>query len=1183
MKKKLKLFGFPALTGRSKSFLIMKQLFILMLAFNLNVFSEINAQQINEFRVQNATLKSCIKKVEQLSGLGFLYNGRDLEQVTGITLELRNVDVSVVLEKVLDGTGYTYKMMDGVIAVMKETAGKSMTAVPKRTLKGTVTDKNGVTLPGVSVLIRGTQAGVATDINGNFELRLDDDPDIVLQFSFMGMKPVEVKIGQNTNLKVILEPDTQSLDEVVVTGYQTISKERATGSFDRVDSKVIDARPTSDLTSALQGVVAGMQATERLDGSVSFQIRGTSSLYADKQPLVVVDGFPIQGNFNSINPNDVESVTVLKDAAAASIWGARSANGVIVITTKKGKKEKLSVDIRAFYRMGRMTDLDYTLNQADSRTHVDYELKALENKWFMGTEYAPAFSNLQKPLTLVQELYYKNKYFGLPADEMNAEIEKLRNTDNREQLKEQFMRRQSIQQYNISISGGTERSSNYFSLMYEKNNEGTIKRGYNKFMANYNNQYHITKWLKTSISTTIQRKNTDSSGPAISDFTKLSPYEMLLNPDGSYAENICDYNRYELSQVPMDKMPYNDWSYNLLREIRGREISSTTDLIRLQLGLNVNLLRGLAYDFKVQYETSTTKEEAYYNEDTYFVRNMVNFMTAYDNRTKTVGISRIPKGGINSNPGGGELYNYVIRNQMTFDRDFGKHGVSALAGLEISEYNIKSVASPWVYGYDKDRNTTAVPAYGFGSSVDPFTNFIGSVGATIPGGSTSFSERTDRYVSYYFNAGYTFDNRYGVSFSARGDGSNFVSDDPKLRWAPMWSVGANWNASKETFLEDVAWLNRLGLRFTYGLNGNVEKSTSPLPLISMAQNTSTTTGTLISSVSNLGNPELRWETTATTNVGVDFAVLNNKLYGKLEFYNRVGKDVVGNVALPALTGTTVQKYNNAGMLNRGFELELTGDLKAADKRFGWRSTLTYAYNKNKITSLYYPSIYASQLAAGTFVEGRPVGSLYSFSYAGTKEGVPHIYGPDGVTSPMNDISLNSRALGLTFMNYEGTGIPPHTLGWSNNFKYKDFSLYVFITGNFGGFFKRPTNNVMPSVGGAKTSVGRFMSEVFESDGSLYPTFPNSGDKQYYLWERYLPHLSYFVESSSFIRLKEIMLEYNLSSEWIRKIKMQDARLFLQVRDLGLIYTANKKHYDPEWLPGRNKPVTTFTFGINVKF
>lgn len=329
---------FPSM--EKKLIMVMKCLFFLLLVCHFNVFSEISAQRVARFRMENADLKSCIQQIERLTGIGFLYNGRELEQIKGITLDLQNVEINTILSRLLEGPGYTYEIVNGVVAIKRAVTVNNvdLPQAEKRTVRGVVKDRDGMPLPGVSVLVKGTSSGMATNVDGRFEIKVNDDPNVMLVFSFIGMKSQEMKIGQATTLNVVLEPENKALEEVVVTGYQTISKERATGSFDKVSVEVLNSRPSSDLSNMLQGVVAGMQSTENEDGSVNFLIRGTSSLYANTEPLVVVDGFPIEGTFSSINPNDVESVTVLKDAAAASIWGARSANGVIVVTTKKGSR-----------------------------------------------------------------------------------------------------------------------------------------------------------------------------------------------------------------------------------------------------------------------------------------------------------------------------------------------------------------------------------------------------------------------------------------------------------------------------------------------------------------------------------------------------------------------------------------------------------------------------------------------------------------------------------------------------------------------------------------------------------------------------------------------------------------------------------------------------------------------------
>ena len=555
--------------------MVMKCLFFLLLVCHFNVFSEISAQRVARFRMENADLKSCIQQIERLTGIGFLYNGRELEQIKGITLDLQNVEINTILSRLLEGPGYTYEIVNGVVAIKRAVTVNNvdLPQAEKRTVRGVVKDRDGMPLPGVSVLVKGTSSGMATNVDGRFEIKVNDDPNVMLVFSFIGMKSQEMKIGQATTLNVVLEPENKALEEVVVTGYQTISKERATGSFDKVSVEVLNSRPSSDLSNMLQGVVAGMQSTENEDGSVNFLIRGTSSLYANTEPLVVVDGFPIEGTFSSINPNDVESVTVLKDAAAASIWGARSANGVIVVTTKKGKQGKLNVEVQGFYRFNIRPDLDYILAQADSKTTVDYELMAVKNGWFL-SEFTPSPTSIAGSLPISQEYYYANKYYGMSEAEMNTNLDRLRRTDNRSQLKKHLMQTQALQQYNVNLSSGTEKNTTYASLMYEKNDEATIKRGYERFMVNFNNTYKFTPWLAASVAGTFQRKKAETSGVTVAELRNLAPYELLLEEDGSYAYNVGSWNRLIAEDLNLQNLPYKDLSYNMLREVCNRKYTT---------------------------------------------------------------------------------------------------------------------------------------------------------------------------------------------------------------------------------------------------------------------------------------------------------------------------------------------------------------------------------------------------------------------------------------------------------------------------------------------------------------------------------------------------------------------------------------------------------------------------------
>lgn len=1132
--------------------------------------------------IKSQPLTDVLKQLEKTYGVKIIFSYEDLQSYR-VTAQVKADNVRDALSQIIGSIPVTYSVSGNYINV-KTTADASakMPEANQVLVKGQVVDSEGDAIVGATIKVEGGNANktyAVTDINGEFSLTLPKGKGVNLVASFLGMKDAKhfVACHNNaSNLVIRMDDNSRNIDEVVVTGYQTISKERATGSFDKVSEKMLESRPTADISSALQGLVAGMQGKENADGSVDFTIRGTSTLLANTQPLVVVDGFPIEGTFNSINPNDVESVTVLKDAAAASIWGTRSANGVIVVTTKRGKTKKLQVEGKAFWRIGTNPDIEYITTQADSRTTVDYEMRALENGWDMGYAYSPGFSYLYyNPLSLATELYYKNKYYGLSDEEMNAGLEKLRNTSNRKQLKKYLMQTALLQQYNANISGGTDKMDNYMSLMYEKNAESTIRRGYERFMLNYNTQYKFNKIVTASVAATLQKRKQNTSGVTVSEFSELSPYELLVNEDGSYAPNLNTWNRFELENVAQN-LPYSDLSYNLLQEVRNRQYITDYTKYRIQMGLNFKLFKGLTYDMKLQYERNESSYKGYDNESTFKVRSTVDYYTHYDSDANQLLASYLPKGGIiNSNRS--ENHNTIFRNQLSYSNVFGKHDITTLAGMEASAYVTNTTTDPTVYGYNEVTNTASSPLYG---SRDDVYDIMGYT-ENYPGGATTYSDREDRYLSYFANAAYMYDGLYGASFSVRSDGSNFVSKDKSLRWAPMWSAGVKWNMHNEKFMANAKWVDRLTLRATYGLNGNAEKSTSPQTLISSYYN-----GTLNSTmayVASYGNPRLKWETTHTTDVGVDFSFFGNMLSGKIDYYSRYSKDVIGDVTIPAVYGSTTQRINNAEISNRGVELELTGRFNVKPIDLGIQSTVTFAYNKNKIEKLYNPSLYCYDLVESTtFVEGKPIGSIYSYKFAGTEDGIPYVYGANGEKASMNDLTLHNRTLGLDIMEYSGTTVSPYTFGWVNQFNWKGLELYVFITGKFGGVFRAPTTT-FPVLSGDKPFVSKYISDFANSDGTLIPTWPNKDEFYMYRWDRYIPNLSYFVEDASFIRLKEIDLSYNLPDFLIRKVGLKGVKLFVQARDLGMLYTANKYGYDPEWLPGSNKPAASFTFGANINF
>lgn len=1056
-------------------------------------------------------------------------------------------------------------------------------------MSGTVTDEAGETVVGATVMISGTTRGTVTDADGRYQLNVHAGD--LIKFTFVGMTDVVVKAQAGKRVvNVQFESNSTLLDDVVVTGYQTISKERATGAFNIVSKEQLE-KPTANIASRLVGTTSGLQATLDINGDPTFEIRGQTSLLANAQPLIVVDGFAIEGDFKSINPNDVESITVLKDAAAASIWGARSANGVIVITTKQGVKDKkkgMHVEVSSFLKVAPKADIDYTLSQASASETVDYEMLAF-NKWSgdpVGdhvnnyTGYAASYS---PGLTALNE-----QYLGyMTADEVSRLMNGFRGMSNRDQLRKYILQVPVTHQHNVNLSSSNERVNNVLSLMYEGSDYYLKGNSAYKMMANYRMNAKVFKWLDFNFSGMYTYNKRTNNSEGIPD---LAPYEMLVNPDGSYA-NIGSYympnmNRY----VPMSLFPYSDWSYNPIVEMNNQDKTTTSMNARFQAGLTLKIIEGLSVDSKFQYELYNTEYRDLYNENTFMVRDLVNTTSTWNRSTNEI-TPNLPMGSIlDQSRSRVDAWNF--RNQVNFNRVFAeKHAVAFIAGTEISQRVGQTFSYPRTYGYDDDRLTVGTFPNGPGSGSVPDHKIQDWEGYNLTFGYTNrFSYSTDRYFSLYGNLSYTFNEKYSLSGSARTDASNLITDDPAYRYSPFWSVGAGWQIGKEEFMKQFTWLDRLNLRVTYGYNGNVDKSTSFKPLISVSSTNNIYTDEPTAGISSYGNPTLRWEKTGTWNVGADYSALGGKLFGKIDFYNKKTVDLIATLSIPAINGSTTQKLNNAELLNRGVEVEVGSSLPIA-RKISWTGNLNFSYNRNKITKLFKASYQGYELVEGgtsAYVEGYNANTLWCFDYAGVRndgtEASPNwqpkiqdkdgnLYGFGGwPTADGRDLCLNM-----------GTKIAPWTVGFSNNFKIYDFDLSFIMTGKFGHKFMRQSFNY-PVVWSGRATPNRQYGEIKDCDPMERIPLPMNGDVEdrFYFWNRFYPFVSYLAENAGVFRMQEINLTYNLPRPVLNKIGLSGLQVYGMVNNAFSIY-ANSFGEDPEYTRGGLKPQPTYTFGLKLQF
>ncbi|MDR1273633.1 MAG: carboxypeptidase-like regulatory domain-containing protein, partial [Odoribacteraceae bacterium] len=462
-------------------------LFICCCPLSATVYSQ---QTKVSLALTQVSLEEFFKDVQSRTGFFFIYPSNLFENAGTITVHTEDEELSQVLTKVLGQKGLSYKFQDDVIIVVKEPLPGQQQVVT-RPVRGVVMDKDMNPMPGVNVIVKGTTTGVSTNSEGRFEIIVPVNPDLILRFSFVGMTTREIKIGEQTNLRVVMEISEEALSEVVITGYQVISKERATGSFDIIDTRHIE-KPTSNIATALVGTVSGVNATLDLNGNPTFEIRGQTRLDGSSAPLVVVDGFAVERNFSDINPNDVESIHLLKDAAAASIWGARAANGVIVVTTKQGKKGGVNVEISSSVRFAPKIDLDYARSLAPTDQFIEYE-KLSFNSWsasmpsdtrFSGGSYSP-----------VQEALLEHHFGYITVQERDQRIEALKKLDNTAQIKKYILQNPLVHQHNLSISNVTERINNMLTLMYEENDTYLKGNDSYKISVGYKTNVHVFPWL----------------------------------------------------------------------------------------------------------------------------------------------------------------------------------------------------------------------------------------------------------------------------------------------------------------------------------------------------------------------------------------------------------------------------------------------------------------------------------------------------------------------------------------------------------------------------------------------------------------------------------------------------------------------------------------------------------------
>lgn len=1145
---------------------------IVILVVSLFVCIGANAQQI-KLNFTSTPLKSVLKELHIQSGYSFAYSN-DLKQVNNnitcnITSDKENI--KEVLEQLFKDMDISYTITRKHIVLSPKQENKKQDTRNDK-ISGKVTDENGEPLPGVFI-VNASGKNTFSDINGFFEIEAKNGES--LSFQFIGMQDLTVQANSQKKMTVNMKSDLIALEDVVVTGYQSISKDRAAGAVSVVSAKDLQDRPSTNLSSAMDGMFSGVRVYGE-GGSEQLTIRGIGTMTSSiTSPLIVVDGFIVEDGLSSINPSDVESIHILKDASAASIWGARSSNGVVVITTKKARSG-MKISFNSFVTVEDKIDLDQANPIASSKDALKWEKYLYDyDKTFSSFSISPNVDGNNNPATYGIQYLEMLKRGRMSESEFKSKWAELENTNYQDDVYKHLLKNAVKQNYELSINGSSEKNQYVFNARYNRNASGYVGNRNDQILINFRNTYKITKWLDLNFSLMNRFTNNDNSGVSLSDIKSMSPYEKLLNSDGSYSKMVGSHYQEFIDNVN-GSFP-KDWNYNLLQDIGCRDLTSQSHSFRLQTSLNFKLFKGLTYELKFQYEKLKTEIENYYSVDSYYVRDQLNKWVDYDEANRKVTKEYLPDGGM-LDKSYNSMNSYYLGNQVKYHTKIDRHEINAGVFTEISTTVNKGYSAPTVFGYDPDRLTSVTPEVYY-----PIGSYWGAKNYSVNGMDQSLSYSDKRFFSLLANAAYSFDEKYSVTGSIRVDASNMIVDDPKYRYAPFWSVGANWKMDKENFIRDLNVFDRLNLRVSYGHTGNVVTTTSFVPLVNMMGFYSPT-GVDYAAIQDYGNPTLTWERTKTTNVGIDFSIKGTRLYGSLEYYNKYGVDIVGAVDLPRVTGTSQQSFNTAELVNKGFEISLNYELGNKDG-LSWLTKLNYSYNKSEVKKLNLVSFTYSSLALPHFEEGKPVGAIYSYKYLGMAEdGMPYIQGI-GDNKWSFSGTQPSTSDHRDYMIYSGSNTPTSLFGWQNNIRYRGFNLSFYITGEFGAVFRKPTFNY-PILTNAKTSSILHKDVVAVMDGTAthIPTMPSTTESNLSAWGSRAQYLNTLIEDASHIRLQEINLSYTFPQRILKRI--QNLRLYCQMRNVGLIWTANSEGLDPRYVYNSTIAVAnprSYTFGLSFDF
>ncbi|MBE8719684.1 SusC/RagA family TonB-linked outer membrane protein [Sphingobacterium pedocola] len=1157
---------------------------------------------------RKVSLGQALNEVTRIYGTKFSYEEgllRDAQVNAELLPKNKNTPVESVLKEILYPSGFLFLYVQrDYYTIIRDSRSKDDGEGNRywKVITGTVKDSNGKPLVGVTVLPDGVgvRSGVSTSSDGRYTLRLTL-PAQALTFSSVGLQPQRRVIGNDTQIDVSMGQVINQLEEVEVlsTGYQKLSKERATGAFGQITAKELKEVPAVNLLERIEGMIPGVQV-DLVKNSIT--VRGVNTFGSGnnvRNPLIVIDGFPaIDQNLventtqfannsilNRFNPADIESITVLKDAAAASIWGAQAANGVIVIETKKGRISEPTISFSTNLSISSPADLR-NINRMSSRDYVDFEKELFEYGWMQDPEiWYPSWQqfNSNRPTSEAIQWMYKAQKNEISAQELDTELERLSNIDNTSQIGKYLLRNAVTQQHNLSVSGGNARTTYMISGNYSNDVPVFKSNKAQSFFVNSNvttNFWDQRLRLSTGVNYTYTKNysnqvaaNTLGNGPEA-----LRPYELLVDANGNRMRRSLKFT--DAVAADFYKIGLYDWTYNAIDELdyNGYNTGDNRFRINSQLDAKVNSWASVSLSGMLQ---RTLAESSQLDElNSYSMRDFLNYYTTVNFQDDTFTRNFVQGGRMVMRNENSTLYN--LRLQGNIDKSWGDFvNLNMLFGGEISSQTGINYQQTR-YGFNEDTYTSA--------SYNQIGSFMGIEGweQSISVSDGSIGRPNLRKMSYYSNAALSFLNgKYIVSGSARFDDLTMVGISRAKRARPLWSAGAKWNLKAEEFLAQQQWLSALNLRVTYGVGGTIPAGGSNATVINI-EGRDNQTGDIPASIANPANPEVGWEKVYTQNYGLDFSILNNRLNVNFDIYKKHSKDILYNFPFNSTYGWTFVQFNGGTMQSNGIDLGVSGEI-IRKENFRWNSMFNFSYNTNEVTESRFVITDVSQYINGSYIEGMPVDYLYAYAWAGLDE-----TGQAQVAKANGDIIKSTQGGRGLFeredLVYVGRTTAPYYGGFMNTFTYKGINLGVRISYEAGHVKRLQSLANYPQYQGTQYGVigtNTLQVDRWRNPGDEATTdIPGLKNINTNSFNRYRDSELNVIDASH-IRLQQISLGYNLPASMVKHTPFKSLGVNAAIRNLGIIWKANEMGIDPLYVRDNTynnlAPTKNYFLTINATF